>query len=41
MNWMTMIVWSATQSQTFWRVRSSGPEETLLLIKLVDATEFQ
>ena len=22
-----MMVWSATQSQTFWRVKSSGPEE--------------
>ena len=39
--WMTRMVWSATQSQTFWRVKSSGPYETLLLIKLVEATEFQ
>ena len=36
-----MMVWSATQSQTFWRAKSRGPKETLLLIKLVDATEFQ
>ena len=31
---------SITQSQTFWRVKSSGPWEALLLIKLVDAMEF-
>ena len=24
---MNHMVWSATQSQTFWRVKSSGPEE--------------
>ena len=40
MNQITMMVWSATQSQTFWRVKSSGPWEALLLIKLVDAMEF-
>ena len=32
---------SVTQSQTFWTVKSSGPQEALLLIKLVDAMEFQ
>ena len=36
-----MMVWSVTQSQTFWSVKSSGPLEALLLIKLVDAMEFQ
>ena len=41
MNQITVMVWSATQSQTFWRVKSSGPWEALLLIKLVDAMEFQ
>ena len=25
MNWITMIVWSVTQSQTFWSVKSSRP----------------
>ena len=25
MNWITMMVWSVTQSQTFWSVKSSGP----------------
>ena len=25
MNRITMMVWSATQSQTFWSVNSSGP----------------
>ena len=24
-NWITKMVWSATQSQTFWSVKSSGP----------------
>ena len=41
MNQITTMVWSVTQSQTFWRVWSSGPWEALLLIKLVDVTEFQ
>ena len=36
MNWFTTMVLSVTQTQTFWRVRASGPYETLLLIKLVD-----
>ena len=35
------MVCSASQSQTFWRVKSSGPEEALLLIKLVDSMKFQ
>ena len=25
MTWITMMVWSLTQSQTFWSVKSSGP----------------
>ena len=25
MTWITMMVWSLTQSQTFWSVRSYGP----------------
>ena len=25
MNWIIMMVWSVTQSQTFWREKSSGP----------------
>jgi len=28
---------TVTQSQTFWRVKSSGPWEALLFLKLVDA----
>ena len=41
MNWITTIVWLVTQSQTFWSAKSSGPWDTLLLIKLVDAMTFQ
>ena len=40
MNHMTTMVWSATQIQTFWKVKSSGPQEALLLIKLVDVMKF-
>ena len=40
-NWITMMMWSVTQSQTFWRVKSSRPSEALLLIQLVDVVEFQ
>ena len=36
MNWVTMVVWSASQSQAFWRAKSSGPQEALLVIKLVE-----
>ena len=36
-----MMMWSVTQSQTFWSVKSSRPEEALLSAKLVDAVEFQ
>ena len=25
MKWITKMVWSLTQSQTFWSVKSSGP----------------
>ena len=25
MNWITMMLWLVTQSQTFWRAKSSGP----------------
>ena len=25
MNWITMMVWTVTQSQTFWSMKSSGP----------------
>ena len=41
MNRIAMMVRSATQSQTFWRAKSRGPKETVLLVKLVDVTEFQ
>ena len=41
MNLVTVIVWAVTQSQTFWSVKSSGPYEALLSIKLADVMEFQ
>ena len=41
MNQITMMVWSVTQSQTFWSMKSGGTQEALLSIKLVDAMEFQ
>ena len=41
MNQVTAVMWSVTQSQTFWSVKSSRPEEALLSTKLVDAMEFQ
>ena len=41
MNQINMMMWSVTQSQTFWRAKSSEPQEALLLIKLVDAMEIQ
>ena len=40
-NQITTIVWLVTQSQTFWSGKSSGSQEALLLIKLVDAMKFQ
>ena len=36
-----MMVWLVTQSQTSRSVKSNGPSEALLLIKLVDVMEFQ
>ena len=30
MTQITMMVWSLTQSQTFWNVKSSGPQEASL-----------
>ena len=30
MTWITMTVWSLTQSKTSWSVKSSGPQEALL-----------
>ena len=41
MRQITTVVWSVTQSQTFWSVKSSGPWEALLSIKLVGIMEFQ
>ena len=35
------MVSSVTQNQTIWNAKSSEPQESLLLIKLVDAMEFQ
>ena len=41
MTWITTMVWSVTQSQTSWNVKSSGPSEASLWTKLVEAMEFQ
>ena len=41
MNWITTMVWSVTQNQTFWSVKSSGSKVALLLTKLMDAMGFQ
>ena len=41
MTQITTMVWSLTQSQTSWSMKSSGPEEALLPIKLVEVTGFQ
>ena len=30
MTWISTMVWSLSQSQTFWRVKSGGPQEALL-----------
>ena len=38
---MIMMMWPLNQSQTFWSVKSSGPEEELLQTKLVEVMEFQ
>ena len=35
------MMWLVMQSQTFWNVKSSGPKEALLSIKLVDALRLQ
>ena len=37
MNQITTMVWSVTQSETFWSVTSSGPQEAT--VKLLDAVE--
>ena len=39
MNPIATTVWSVTQSETFWSVKSSGPQEATLPVKLVDAVE--
>ena len=41
MIWITTMVWSLTQSQTSWNVKSSGPQESLLGMKLMEVMEFQ
>ena len=41
MTQITMMVWSLTQSQTSWNMKSNGPEEALLPIKLVEVMGFQ
>ena len=41
MNWITTMVWSVTQNQTFWSVTSGGSKVALLLTKLMDAMGFQ
>ena len=41
MTWITTIVWSLTQSQTSWSVKSSGPQEAFFQTKLMEVMEFQ
>ena len=41
MNHITTMVWLVMQSQTFWNVKSSGPKEVQLLVKLGDALKLQ
>ena len=41
MTQITTMVWSLTQSQTSWNMKSNGPEEALLPIKLVEVMGFQ
>ena len=36
MNPMATMVWSVTQSETFWSVKSSGPQDATLTVKLVE-----
>ena len=38
---ITTVLWSFTQSQTSWSVKSSGPKEASLQTKLVEVMEFQ
>ena len=40
MTWITTIVFSFTQSQTFWSMKSSGLYEALVRTKLVEVMEF-
>ena len=35
---ITTMMWSLTQRQTFWSVKSSSPQEALLWTKLVEVT---
>ena len=37
----TTMMWSLTQSQTSWNVKSSGPQKASLQTKLVEMMEFQ
>ena len=41
MTQIAMMVWSLTQSQACWSVKSNGPQEALLQTKLVEVMEFQ
>ena len=41
MIWITAMRQSLTQSQTFWRVKSSRPQEALLRTKLVEVMKLQ
>ena len=38
---ITMMLLSPAQSQTFWNVKSSGPQEASLRTKLLEVMEFQ
>ena len=41
MTQISMLVWSLTQNQTSWSMKSSGSQETLLGTKLVEVMKFQ
>ena len=41
MNRITVMMWSFTQSQIIYSVKSSGSWEALLTAKLVEVIEFQ
>ena len=41
MTQITMMMWSLTYIQTFWNVKSNGPQEASPWTKLAEVIEFQ